>query len=97
MKQQFSFSSNNKHLIKQVPQLKAQGMNQRDIAKQLGVTEKTVSQWIKAMPINDYEIIRKAMITRLKALTENPETPIREITDLTNSLASIEKAIQKLE
>lgn len=84
-------------LKKEFIQLKKEGLTIQDIAKRLNINRATVGVWHRAMKNSDYEIIRKAMITRLKALTENPQTPIREITDLTNSLASIEKRIQNLE
>jgi Homeodomain-like domain len=79
----------------QLAQLKGKGLNQRQIAKELGVTIRTASNWYKCMPLYHYEVIQSGMLKRLQALSKNPNTPAMDIYNLTNALASIEKTLQR--
>lgn len=75
--------------------LKSQGVNQREIAKQLGVSVQTVTKWKKTLPLSHYLIIRDGLLKRLALLMQDQETPVMEIYNLSNALAGVEKTIGK--
>lgn len=81
---------------KQFAILKGQGILQRDIAKKLGVSENTLSAWVKELPVSQYLTIRKGMQKRLVLLTEDKDTPAIDLYNLSNALIGIEKMIMKL-
>lgn len=84
-------------LKKQYAILKGQGMLQRDIAKRLGVSEKTISVWRKSLPISHYLIIRDGLIKRLKLLVADPRTYGTDINNLVNNITCIERIIKAYE
>jgi len=84
-------------LKKQYPILKAKGLNQKEIAQQLGVSEKTISQWTKSLPTAHFYTIQKGLQKRLIKMLANPETPIMDIYNISNALTGIQKIIEKNE
>lgn len=57
------------------------GLMQKEIAKKLGVTEKTIGNWLKPykeLHENKMESLKNLNV-RLQELTKNPETSIDEI------------------
>ena len=86
---------NTEQLKKQYAILKGQGMQQRDIAKKLGVSVKTISAWKKSLPISHYLLIRDGMVKKLAEMANEKNTPALDIYNLSNALVGIEKTIDK--
>ena len=75
--------------------LRGQGMQQKDIARKLGVSVQTVCAWKKELPISNYLLIRDRMTKKLAAMALNKKTPALDIYNLSNALVGIEKTIDK--
>jgi transcriptional regulator with XRE-family HTH domain len=88
---------NTEYLRKQYAIMKGKGMLQRDIAKRLGVSEKTICDWRKSLPISHYLIVRDGLIKRLKHLVADLSTNGTEINNLVNNVTSIERIIKAYE
>ena len=75
-----------------VVQLYRKGLNQRQIAKQEGLTEKTVGLWLKSQKQSKkYNLENiEALEERLKILVNDKTTPIQDIKDLTNIIKQLE-------
>jgi transcriptional regulator with XRE-family HTH domain len=82
------------YLKKQYAILKGKGMLQRDIAKALGVSEKTICEWRKSLPISHYLIIRDGLVKRLKFLVADPYANGIDINNLVNNVTCIERIIK---
>ena len=80
---------------KQFAILKGKGFTQKEIAKELGITEKTATNWAKQLPINDLYTIRDGMQKRLVKLVKDDNTPIVELYNLSNTLEAMNKRIDK--
>lgn len=66
------------------------GMAQKDIAAKIGVTEKTVSTWIKRSPVKLYMQSRNDLQKcLLQAIKENR---FEDVARLTDSICKLEKA-----
>ncbi|WP_315820986.1 helix-turn-helix domain-containing protein [Paraflavitalea speifideaquila] len=86
---------NTEPLKRQYAILKGQGMQQRDIAKKLGVSVQTICKWKKSLPISHYLLIRDSMVKRLAAISKDKNTPAMDIYNLSNALVGIERTIDK--
>jgi transcriptional regulator with XRE-family HTH domain len=86
---------NTEQLKKQYAILKGQGMQQKDIAKKLGVSVQTICKWKKILPISHYLLIRDNMVKKLAAMAKDKNTPALDIYNLSNALVGIEKTIDK--
>ena len=87
-----------KHLcIDEVIMMHKGGIQKKKIAFIVGVTEKTVSTWLK--DFQELEQTTKdniiALNNRLKDLLENPKTPTNEIRDIAYSIEILENRIKK--
>lgn len=86
---------NMEQVKKQYAILKGQGMQQKDIAKKLGVSVQTICKWNKLLPISHYLLIRDGMVKKLAAMAKDKNTPALDIYNLSNALVGIEKTIDK--
>jgi transposase len=75
--------------------LKGKGLNQKQIAKELQVTEKTIGSWAKSLPIGSNLIIRNQLQKRLIVLSKDNNTKITDLCKLTKSLYEIDKMINR--
>jgi transposase len=75
-----------------VVQLYRKGLNQRQIAKQEGLTEKTVGLWLKSQKQSKKDNLAnlEALEERLKILVNDKTTPIQDIKDLTTIIKQLE-------
>ncbi len=75
-----------------VVQLYRKGLNQRQIAKQEGLTEKTVGLWLKSQKQSKKNNLAnlEALEERLKILVNDKTTPIQDIKDLTAIIKQLE-------
>jgi transposase len=71
-----------------------EGLNNREIAKQLEVQPKTVGVWLKHFKSEILETAKtkKLLIERINTALSNPKTKTTEIKDLFTSLALYKKA-----
>lgn len=82
-------------LKKQYAILKGEGLQQKEIAKKLGVSEKTVSHWKNTLAISHYFTIQAGIQKRLMAMVKDKNTPATDIYNISNSLCAIEKLIKR--
>lgn len=75
-----------------VLQLYRNGLNQRQIARQEGLTEKTVGLWLKSQKQSKKTNLEniEALEERLKILINDKTTPIQNIKDLTSIIKQLE-------
>jgi transposase-like protein len=72
-------------------ELLGKGQTAKEISKQIGVSEKTLSQWKRNLPQWDYIKLTKAVKIRLEKAISTHETTHTDIYNLTNSLAKLER------
>lgn len=71
------------------------GLSQKEISISMGVTEKTVGTWVKKyqsknlMNIETLEFLN----IRLNEISKNPNTPIIDIYNLSNSITMVRRSI----
>lgn len=68
------------------------GLNQKQIAIKVGLTEKTVGLWLKPLKASKKENARNIQIleNKLKILLENKTAAARDIKDLTTAIKQLE-------
>ena len=67
--------------------MKAKGMMQKDIAKALEVTEKTVGKWVNNTELADLLTIRKKLIVRYKKMCIDVNVSISDMDIVKNHVA----------
>lgn len=74
----------NKEKYSQAVELASKGVQQKDIAVQIGITEKTVSRWLKDWKAQQskHSKLLDELQTRLEKAIANPDTKPSEIKEL---------------
>lgn len=79
---------------KQFVRMLGEGLTAREISQQIGISEKTLSQWRHKLPQAVYAKLAKAVRERLQDAIEKPETTHTDVYNLTNSLVKLEQLAQ---
>lgn len=72
---------------------KTEKYTQKEIAAKTGISEKTISHWVKALPHKKYEALRDSLQIKLQALIDAPDTEQVAIYNMTNALGKLEQLI----
>ena len=82
---------------KKVISLYLQKVSNVEIAKIVGVTEKTIRTWLKDFKSLEADISAKinALDLRLEKMVENPDTPSEEIKNIVLSIRALEDRLNK--
>ena len=82
-----------RQFLLQVLKLYQKGLNQKEISKETGLTEKTVGVWLKEVKLKkeSNKIAIDNLEVRLSELLQDKNTPTKSIKDIVLSIEKLEK------
>jgi predicted transcriptional regulator len=82
-----------RQFLLQVLELYRKGFNQKEISKNIGITEKTVGVWLKELKLKkeNNKVAIDRLEIRLSELISDKNTPTKNIKDVVSSIEKLEK------